>query len=160
MPLNINNPYIPGDPYAYDLKWIVSKIRFLQGHLAAHLFEIIIDTPNSAITVKDCSNGAVLSSEDDPVGVYAVCNKFFNTSWQAADLLSLTDADYEYPHITEAPVIKIVNTSGPVYMAYAQISYNGGGKLHLAWQHPSTLATKSLTINASDDFVYANCTFA
>ena len=25
----INNPYIPGDPYSYDLKWIVSKLKTL-----------------------------------------------------------------------------------------------------------------------------------
>ena len=26
-----NNPYIPGDPYSYDLKWIVAQIKYLQG---------------------------------------------------------------------------------------------------------------------------------
>lgn len=23
----INNPYVPGDPFSYDLKWIVRKIK-------------------------------------------------------------------------------------------------------------------------------------
>lgn len=27
MPYNPNNPYVPGDPYAYDLKWIVSELK-------------------------------------------------------------------------------------------------------------------------------------
>lgn len=27
MAFNPNNPYIPGDPYSYDLKWIVTKIK-------------------------------------------------------------------------------------------------------------------------------------
>ena len=27
MPTPYNNPYIPGDPYSYDLKWIVKKIK-------------------------------------------------------------------------------------------------------------------------------------
>ena len=30
MPIPWNNPYIPGDPYSYDLKWIVSNIKQLQ----------------------------------------------------------------------------------------------------------------------------------
>lgn len=25
----INNPYVPGDPYSYDLKWIVAKLKTL-----------------------------------------------------------------------------------------------------------------------------------
>lgn len=27
MPTPYNNPYIPGDPYSYDLKWLVSKVK-------------------------------------------------------------------------------------------------------------------------------------
>lgn len=28
-----NNPYIPGDPYSYDLKWLVSRIKKLESHI-------------------------------------------------------------------------------------------------------------------------------
>lgn len=27
MPYTPDNPYIPGDPYSYDLKWIVTQIQ-------------------------------------------------------------------------------------------------------------------------------------
>lgn len=27
MPNSINNPYVPGDPYSYDLKWIVAHLK-------------------------------------------------------------------------------------------------------------------------------------
>jgi len=29
-----NNPYIPGDPYCYDLKWIVKRIKMLEASKA------------------------------------------------------------------------------------------------------------------------------
>lgn len=159
MPLNINNPYIPGDPYAYDLKWIVNKIRKLEGHLAAHLFEIIIDSSNSAITVRDCSSGEKLSTEADPAKVYEVCNRFFNTTWSAADLADLTPESYEYPNITEAPIVKIVNASGQGWISYARPSFDANGKLYLAWRNPNTQLVEKIIIDPTDDFTYANCTF-
>lgn len=27
MPNSINNPYVPGDPYSYDLKWIIAHLK-------------------------------------------------------------------------------------------------------------------------------------
>ena len=38
-----NNPYIPGDPYSYDLKWIVAKIKALvtQGQSVEEALESI-----------------------------------------------------------------------------------------------------------------------
>lgn len=31
MPYNPNNPYIPGDPYSYDLEWIVAQVKSWTG---------------------------------------------------------------------------------------------------------------------------------
>ena len=33
MPYTPNNPYIPGDPYSYDLKWIVSELKKVQSSI-------------------------------------------------------------------------------------------------------------------------------
>ena len=43
-----DNPYIPGDPYAYDLKWIVAKVKELIDEYTAQQLEI--DDANDAIT--------------------------------------------------------------------------------------------------------------
>lgn len=42
-----DNPYIPGDPYAYDLKWIVAKVKELIDEYIAQQSEI--DDANDAI---------------------------------------------------------------------------------------------------------------
>lgn len=34
MPYTPNNPYIPGDPYSYDLKWIVCQLHQITGELS------------------------------------------------------------------------------------------------------------------------------
>ena len=28
-----NTPYIPGDPYAYDLKWMIQKLKEMQAEI-------------------------------------------------------------------------------------------------------------------------------
>lgn len=36
MPYTPNNdPYIPGDPYSYNLKWIIAKLKELEQRIAA-----------------------------------------------------------------------------------------------------------------------------
>lgn len=30
MPTPNNSPYVPGDPYSYDLKWIIAKLKELR----------------------------------------------------------------------------------------------------------------------------------
>lgn len=30
-----NNPYIPGDPYSYDLKWIITKLKAHDGSIGS-----------------------------------------------------------------------------------------------------------------------------
>lgn len=30
MPTPENTPYVPGDPYSYDLKWMVRKLKEMQ----------------------------------------------------------------------------------------------------------------------------------
>lgn len=155
----INNPYIPGDPYSYDLKWIVREINKLKGRFPAHLYEIIIDSINSAISIRDCATGGYLSTEIDPAPVYEVCNRFFNTTWSVDDLTTLTPENYEYPNINEEPVIKIVNASGQGWISYARPSFDGTGKLYIAWRNPNTQLVEKIVIDPTDDFVYANCTF-
>ena len=29
----LNNPYVPGDPYSYDLKWLVAKVKEILAQL-------------------------------------------------------------------------------------------------------------------------------
>lgn len=35
MPTPYNNPYIPGDPYSYDLKWLVTKVKEILSQLGS-----------------------------------------------------------------------------------------------------------------------------
>lgn len=35
MPTPENMPYAPGDPYSYDLKWMVRKLKELQDEINA-----------------------------------------------------------------------------------------------------------------------------
>lgn len=128
---------------------------------AQHCFEIIIDDQNSAITITDCATGEVIASEDDLKSVMYVCNKFFGTDWTIAGAIDLTPADYEYPNMSEVPMIKIVNTYQPIYAGYATLSFNARGNLSLSWLKPgNTPAVKTLTIGANANFIYANCTIA
>lgn len=66
MPTPWNNPYVPGDPYSYDLKWLVNKVKeygvFIEG--APATIEALIDDvitnmsiPTEYINVKYPGHG-------------------------------------------------------------------------------------------------------
>lgn len=40
MPYNPNNPYIPGDPYCYDLKWLVRKLKKIEASIGTDAAEL------------------------------------------------------------------------------------------------------------------------
>lgn len=39
-----NNPYIPGDPYSYDLKWLVRKLKEVEGSVPSRTSQLINDS--------------------------------------------------------------------------------------------------------------------
>lgn len=67
-----NNPYIPGDPYSYDLKWIVNEIKTIK------------DPEKSAAEAKASAESAAVSEENaaqsalDAAAVVDNLNAFYN----------------------------------------------------------------------------------
>lgn len=59
----INNPLIPGDPYMYDLKWIVSKLKYLEANM---LLKSDIDAIEEAIETLE---GRIGTAEDNIISL-------------------------------------------------------------------------------------------
>ena len=57
----INSPYVPGDPYSYDLKWIVKRLKNLQGLDYEEITDLIdwdnSDIDSSGVTVYAYRSG-------------------------------------------------------------------------------------------------------
>ena len=53
----INNPYVPGDPYSYDLKWIVDELKRVQ------TYQVEEAVTAAAASAESASNSAAAASE-------------------------------------------------------------------------------------------------
>lgn len=90
-----NNPYIPGDPYSYDLKWLVSQIKRLDGIMSG-LDERIRLAVIAALDQHDpvyYDTAADLISSDQRAPSIAYIEGFYNAGDGGANLYYITD-DY------------------------------------------------------------------
>lgn len=53
----INNPYVPGDPYSYDLKWLVDELKKVQ------TYQVEEAVTAAAASAESASNSAAAASE-------------------------------------------------------------------------------------------------
>lgn len=72
-----NNPYVPGDPYMYDLNWIVAKINELVADYAA-LQGLPQDFTDLYNYVHDYFDNLDISAELDPLVQQAIANGDFD----------------------------------------------------------------------------------
>ena len=56
-----NNPYIPGDPYSYDLKWIVDKMKTYEEpqKYAEQAAQSALEASDSAVLANQAKANAV-----------------------------------------------------------------------------------------------------
>lgn len=127
-----NNPYVPGDPYSYDLKWVVDKIKPIRDieaikDQAAASAEAAED---SAIRSKDSADDAAASAATLP----AYKNQIDAEISTQNDTIARQDADIVEIkgdiNVLDARVDQITNlpvgsTAGDAELIDARIGYKG-----------------------------------
>lgn len=73
-----NNPYVPGDPYMYDLKWIIHRLNRLEAAKA-----IVTDLTSTAYSDVTNTSGYVITDSItiDKAGIYLISA----TGYQSTD---------------------------------------------------------------------------
>ena len=90
-----NNPYIPGDPYSYDLKWLVSQVK-QHSEILANLDEKIAAMISEFLDQHDpvyYSNAEALINSDQKNGSLAFIEGFY-TPGDGGDNLYFITTDY------------------------------------------------------------------
>lgn len=90
-----NNPYIPGDPYSYDLKWLVSQVK-QHSEILADLDEKIAAMISEFLDQHDpvyYSNAEALINSDQKNGSLAFIEGFY-TPGDGGDNLYFITTDY------------------------------------------------------------------
>lgn len=135
-----NNPYIPGDPYSYDLKWIVQQIKELKSDLK-NLEEISI---NPTI-ISDASQIITPGSNITIVNAYAVkwskMAVLFIT-WNSSSAISV-GAD---GNLTDVNVGTLAADKTPVMLSMLS-GYQATGQLTL---HYNATTAGQLTLKGGD----------
>lgn len=122
-----NNPYIPGDPYSYDLKWIIQQIKDLNKDLsylkAVNINPEIITSASQIIT--PASDITIVNS------AFVIWSKvaYLFLTWKSANSItvqangSLSDVTVGTLAADKAPVL-LSRLSGYVASDQSGIDYN------------------------------------
>lgn len=124
-----NNPYIPGDPYSYDLKWIVKEVKKIRKpeEEAAKAEAAALAAAESELNAKNSADNAAISEENAENSA----NSANASALAAADYVSnIADpvsgivVDWLNDNITQ-PTTPIVDTSLSIAGAAADAKVTG-----------------------------------
>lgn len=104
-----NNPYIPGDPYSYDLKWIVAKIKNLESNyeqINSKIAESVIKALNTYGGPILYDSIQALTDSQQKAGTLAYIIGYYVPGDGGNTLYFITD---DYNDIISAPVYITMN---------------------------------------------------
>ena len=92
-----NNPYVPGDPYAYDLKYFLDKIRTTESTAAAAntAASNAVNTANSAASVAASAQSAATNAVNAANSAVNTANSAVNTAGNAVTAAQAAQAAAE-----------------------------------------------------------------
>lgn len=88
-----NNPYIPGDPYSYDLKWIVSQLKAQSSALSTldqNIKAAVLEALNGYMPVYYAA-AADLQASSQAAGTLAIIEGFYTPGDGGSNLYYITD---------------------------------------------------------------------
>lgn len=156
----INNPYIPGDPYSYDLKWLVAKVKEILAQLGtldeaieAKIFEGFLE--HSIVQFKtvpemlaaDITDGSIVLTlgyheAGDHGGLFYLV-KDFNPSQCALDYFLTLDNNKQIA----IPVIVTPYVTPEMFGAYGDNTNDDSDSFEAALKYPAViLSDKSYKI--------------
>lgn len=145
----INNPYIPGDPYSYDLKWLVAKVKEILAQLGtldeaieAKIFEGFLE--HSIVQFKtvpemlaaDITDGSIVLTlgyhEAGDLGAMFYLVKDFNPSQCALDYFLTMDNNKQIA----IPVVVTPYVTPEMFGAYGDGTTDDGDAFEIACKYP------------------------
>lgn len=133
--------------------------RTAEGKTAKHSFyEIIYDTIQHSVKVTDLYTGEVVSTESNPMAVYALANRMFAID---EDRPPTSASQLVDPASSVTPMIKLVYVSSGFicWASWATATYEGfeGFSIQFFDSFEHTMA--NISFATGGNFVYANSTF-
>lgn len=164
----INNPYVPGDPYSYDLKWIVRKIKEHSEFLStidekiAKAVQIYLDqhdpvyfqTAEDLITV-----GGNPESLAYIQGYYEPGDGGANLYYVTDDFNDVLAADFYLtlgPNLWAIPVITTDRVTPEMFGAYGDGTNDDTAAFAVAAKYPAVFLAHKTYMLASVDFTDVN----
>lgn len=162
----INNPYIPGDPYSYDLKWIVAKVKEILAQLGtldeaieAKIFEGFLE--HSVVQFKtvpemlaaDITDGSIVLTlgyheAGDQGGLFYLV-KDFNPSQCALDYFLTLDNNQQIA----IPVIVTPYVTPEMFGAYGDAINDDTDAIRKAFNYGVIRMTKKYKITDTVDIM-------
>lgn len=152
----INNPYIPGDPYSYDLKWLVAKVKEILQQLGTldeaiekKIFEgflehSIVQFHNVAdMLAADMKDGSIVLTlgyyEAGDLGAMFYLIKDFNPGQCALDYFLTMDNNAQIA----IPIVVTPYVTPEMFGAYGDGVANDTKALQIAASYPHVVMTKT-----------------
>ena len=122
-----NNPYIPGDPYSYDLKWIITQLKTIDSNmLTSEQVEKIAQSIIAAkqlnlVNVKDY--GALGNGSNDDI---EAIEKAYNIAREMNACLYFPDGSYYISRTLDMPEAVDLTMEGNIYYIGAGTAVRSG----------------------------------
>lgn len=164
-----NNPLVPGDPYMYDSRWIISKLKEaikLYAPLAKDFEDLknYVDTYFENLDVEQQIKDAIQKMIDDGTLSQMILDAFNELDVRVNKLEGRTPADYFYnyskvgeiEHPNGSPAICCYN---PVANCVTYVSHTSGGTSkigYLASDNITPVTSQTIALNHASDIDYCN----